>query len=67
MKHIEAMSKTPSVAQTTITLKLNATIDIVDRLLLAQRQVQWKVPFPIDGETDTTTTTTVDTTDIPFL
>lgn len=63
MKHLMKMSKTPAVAYTPpMTIKLQGVLDVVDRLLLAQRQAAWKVPFPIDwdggdgGGTDTTTT-----------
>lgn len=69
MKHIVQITKTPAVGQTTLALKLDSTIEIVDRLLLAQRQAPWKTPFSpggaLEGETTTTTTDTTGTTGIP--
>jgi len=45
MKHVGFVSKkTPVLATSPLQIKLNGTIDIIDRLLLAQRQAQWKVP-----------------------
>jgi len=63
MTHLRTLSKTPVVAQTTLAVKLNATLDVVDRLLLAQAQSAWKVPFPLEGGEETDTTTTTDTID----
>jgi hypothetical protein len=67
MKHLVKMSKVPTVAYTPPTvIKLQGVLDVVDRLLLAQRQAPWKAAFPIDWDsgdsgdsgTDTTTGTT---------
>ena len=62
MKHLEVMTKqTPAPATSSLDVKLTGLMSAIDRLLLAQRQSAWKVPFPIDNEPDTTTDTT-DTT-----
>jgi len=63
MKHIMAMTKAPASAVTSpLVVKVNGALDIIDRLLLAQRQAQWKVPFPNGGtDTDTGTDTGTDT------
>ena len=60
MKHLIALSKVPGRAATGTSVtevKLNGIIQILDRLVLAQRQAAWKAPFPVGG-VDTTTTTT---------
>jgi hypothetical protein len=60
MKHLIALSKVPGRAATgtsTLEIKLDGIIQILDRLALAQRQAAWKAPFPIGGSTNTTTTT----------
>lgn len=65
MQHIRGISQTaPAAAATSLEIKLNATIEIVDRLLLAQRQAAWKTPFPTGGAEGTSTDTGV-TPDIP--
>ena len=40
--HIRCMSKTPSVAQSNFQVKLESTTEIIDRLLLVDRQIPWK-------------------------
>ncbi len=72
MKHLSKVSRVPGVATTTTALstlgiKLNGIIEILDRVSLAQRQSAWKTPFPVGGSTSTTTTTTTGTTTLPFL
>ena len=52
MKHVELLTRTPELAQTMYQVKLDASVQIVDRLLLAQRQAAWKTPFPLDFEGD---------------
>jgi len=47
--HIRSITKTPTTAQTNFAIKLQGTLDIVDTLLLAQRQSQWKAFFPVGG------------------
>lgn len=64
--HCRAVSKAPQLAQIALTplnLKLNAAIQMVDTILLTQRQLQWKVFFPPSWEGTTDTTPTVP--DIP--
>jgi hypothetical protein len=61
MKHLTSLSKVPGRAATimsTTEVKLDGVIQILDRLVLAQRQAAWKAPFPVGGATGTTTTTT---------
>ena len=55
MKHVHLLSR-PRVmaAQTPLGIKLGAAVEIIDRLLLAQRQAAWKVPFPPTDETEPT-------------
>ena len=71
MKHLKAVSQVPGLAVTTLTplgIKLNGVLEIMDRLLLAQRQAPWKTPFPVGGSTATTSTTsTTGTTTLPTL
>jgi len=60
MKHLIALSRVPGRAATTTStteVKFDAIIQILDRLVMAQRQAAWKAPFPVGG-VDTTTTTT---------
>lgn len=58
MKHVTLVSKSSVfLASTSMQVKLDGMISIIDRLLLAQRQAAWKVPFPIDNNTDTNTDT----------
>ncbi|NIA16422.1 MAG: hypothetical protein GWP08_20370 [Nitrospiraceae bacterium] len=62
MKHLDAITKqSPVAATTSLNIKLTGVMSIIDRLLLAQRQSAWKVPFPTGNEPDTSTDTT-DTT-----
>lgn len=52
--HLRFVSKAPTAAQSNFAIKLQGTLDIIDTLLLAQRQAQWKAFFPdggADGET----------------
>lgn len=49
MRHVKPVTQLPSVAANTITIKLQGMTDIIDRLLLAQRQFAWKTPFPPGG------------------
>ena len=68
MKHFSPVSKTPpAVAVSSLQIKLDAVIAIMDRLLLAQIQSPWKTPFPPGGPTGTTGTDTTNTTDISGL
>ena len=47
--HLRLISKAPTAAQSNFAIKLTGTLDIIDTLLLAQRQSQWKAFFPITG------------------
>lgn len=47
--HLRFVSKAPSCAQSNFQIKLQGVLDIVDTLLLAQRQSIWKAFFPSDG------------------
>ncbi|HOQ33573.1 MAG TPA: hypothetical protein PLA12_13855 [Candidatus Hydrogenedens sp.] len=59
-RHISPLTKTPALAQVSnFQIKLQATTDIIDRLLLVPRQAPWKATGPT-GET-TNTDTNVDT------
>ena len=49
--HLRYVSKTPTFAQSNFQTKLVGMIEIIDTLLLAQRQSAWKAFFPIDGAT----------------
>ena len=49
MRHVRPVTQLPSVATNTITIKLEGMTDIIDRLLLAQRQFSFKTPFPPGG------------------
>lgn len=58
--HLRFVSKAPTAAQSNFAIKLQGTLDIIDTLLLAQRQAQWKAFFPdggAEGETGTDTGT----------
>jgi hypothetical protein len=50
--HLVPVSRTPSVGQTNYMIKLQATTDIIDRLLLIDRQTPWKATGP-SGTGDT--------------
>ncbi|HOV32421.1 MAG TPA: hypothetical protein PLX23_03560 [Candidatus Hydrogenedens sp.] len=55
-KHIIRITVTPSLAQiSNFQIKLQATTDIIDRLLLVPRQAPWKATGPTGGTTGTTT------------
>jgi len=47
--HLRSITKTPATGQTNFAIKLQGTLDIVDTLLLAQRQSRWKAFFPEGG------------------
>lgn len=47
--HLRFITKAPTSAQTNFAIKLQGTLDIIDTLLLAQRQAQWKAFFPEGG------------------
>jgi hypothetical protein len=49
--HIRFVSKAPLAAQSNYAIKLQGTLDIIDTLLLAQRQAPWKAWFPAGGAT----------------
>ena len=59
--HLRLITKSPASAQTNFAIKLQGTLDIVDTLLLAQRQSQWKAFFPADGAEGTSGGTGTDT------
>jgi hypothetical protein len=62
--HLRFVSKAPTAAQSNFAIKLQGTLDIIDTLLLAQRQAQWKAFFPeggADGESGGTDTGGTDT------
>ncbi len=65
MKHLGTVSRTsPQLAALPLEVKLNGALDIIDRLLLAQRQAPWKTPFPIDNNADDSNTDTNTDTDV---
>jgi hypothetical protein len=47
--HLRFVSKAPTAAQSNFAIKLTGTLDIIDTLLLAQRQSNWKAFFPAGG------------------
>lgn len=47
--HLRLITKAPTSAQSNFAIKLQGTLDIIDTLLLAQRQAQWKAFFPDGG------------------
>ncbi len=61
-QHCRAITRVPEIAQTSYSVKLGAIIDMMDTVLLAQRQAAWKVFFPPGYEPTTTTTDTTGTT-----
>lgn len=64
MRHVTLISvrRQPMLATLPLEVKLNGIIDIMDRLLLAQRQSAWKTPWPIDSNNTDNNTTDVNTT-----
>ncbi len=55
-KHISPITITPATAQlSNFQIKLQATSDIIDRLLLVPRQAPWKATGPTGETTDTDT------------
>jgi hypothetical protein len=73
MRHLATVSRKPAYAVdlvpggTSLEIKMNGILDIMDRVLLAQRQAAWKTPFPIGGITTTTTTTPTTTPTTPTI
>ncbi len=62
MKHVKPVSNTPGLAALSpLQVKLQGITDILDQLLLAQRQVAWKAWFPPGGSNNTTTGNTTTT------
>ena len=59
--HCRVITRNPEVAQTSFDAKLGAIVDMMDLVLMAQRQAAWKVFFPPGYSPDTSGTTT-DTT-----
>jgi len=66
MRHCRKVTKSRLMLATSpLEMKYTSKLEIVNRLVLVQRQSAWKVPFPIDydpgtpsgGGTDTTTPT----------
>ena len=60
-KHIAFQTRTPSVAQSNLQIKLEGTTAMIDRLLLIDRQRPWKATGPTDGTDDDADTGDVDT------
>jgi len=42
-RHLKAISELPEFAQSPVTIKLTGITALVDRLLLVERQSQWKI------------------------
>ena len=59
--HCRAITQTPGTGQalTSLDMKLNAVVEITDTILMTQRQLPWKVFFPPNDYSTTTTTGTV--------
>jgi len=56
MKHCKKVTKSRLMLATSpLEMKYTSKLDIVNRLVLAQRQSAWKTPFPIDYEPGTPT------------
>lgn len=64
-RHLRAITRIPSVAQSAYALKLEATTEIIDRLILVPRQMPWKAGGP-RGDEDTTTDPGLPTDDPPI-
>ena len=47
-RHISLMSRTPEQGQTLFALKLEATTEIIDRLIVVPRQIPFKAGGPTD-------------------
>ncbi len=66
--HIKTVSLAPEKAQiSNFQVKMESTTEIIDRLLLANRQAPWKATGPsgsVDDTTDTGTDTGTDTTGV---
>jgi len=62
-RHISPLTKTPFLAQiSNFQIKLQATTDIIDRLLLVPRQAPWKATGPTEETTGTNTNVDIGTT-----
>jgi len=62
-RHISPLTKTPVLAQiSNFQIKLQATTDIIDRLLLVPRQAPWKATGPTEETTNTDTNVDTGTT-----
>jgi len=58
MKHVKCVTMTPLVSTSTIGVKTDMILSIIDRLLLVQRQSPWKtvfIPGTDDSDDDTDT------------
>ena len=65
--HLKTVSRTPEKAQiSNFQIKMESTTEIIDRLLLANRQAPWKATGPsgTTTDTDTGTDTGTDTTGV---
>ncbi len=63
VKHIYPLTQIPASAQlSNFQIKLQATSDIIDRLLLVPRQAPWKATGPTGETTDTDTDVDTGTT-----
>ncbi len=61
--HLQIITQTPQRAQSPAGLFLDMVTQVIDRLLLAQRQGPWKATGPGDSTTDTGTGTSGTTGD----
>ena len=53
-RHGRTITKVPAIGQTSLEIKLTGTMEILNTILLADRQSAWKVFFPLDYEPDLT-------------
>lgn len=61
-RHITPITRVPASAQVSnFQIKLQATTDIIDRLLLIPRQAPWKATGPTEETTGTNTNVTTGT------
>ncbi|HOZ48284.1 MAG TPA: hypothetical protein PLO37_07730 [Candidatus Hydrogenedentes bacterium] len=63
--HCQAITRKPELAQaymTSLNLKLNAVLQMIDTALAAQGQAAWKVFYPIGYQGEDTSTNTSTTT-----
>ncbi len=49
LKHLRTITQTPAAAQSNLQIKLEGTTAMIDRILLADRQIPWKNAGPSDG------------------